>query len=85
MLACILLPLVHFFLELAGFLLVDKRQACHTLFQLEGMKKRSILVVLESVIYLLVPYHSSVRGRDINQFDPEGVSHQVVRQDRSPL
>lgn len=85
LLACVLFPLVHFLLERPRLFLVDERQASHTLFQLERVEKGAILVVLERVVDLLVPYHPSVSRRYINQFEPKGVSHQIVGQDRCPL
>lgn len=85
LLACILFPLIHLFLECPRLFLVYERQASHTLFQLEGMEKGAILVVLESVIDFLVPDHASICGRHIYQFNPEGVSHQVVAEDGGPL
>jgi hypothetical protein len=42
------------------------------------VEEGAILVVLERVIDLLVPDDASVGGRDVNQFDPEGVSDQIV-------
>lgn len=56
----ILLAFVHLFLELPRFFLIHKTQGGHTLLQLEGMKESAVLVVLEAVIDLLVPYHTAV-------------------------
>lgn len=78
MLAGILLPLIHLLLEGPRLLLVDKRESSQTLFEFEGVEKGSILIVLKCVVYLLVPYHASIRRGDIDQFNPKGVSDKVV-------
>jgi hypothetical protein len=80
LLASILFPLIHLLLELSGFFLVDKGQTGDTLFELEGMEKGAVLVVLEGIIDFLVPDDTSIGGRDVDQFQPECVSHQVVTQ-----
>lgn len=77
---CVAFALVHLLLELFGLLLVRKAQSCHTVFELEGMKKGAVLVVLKCVIYLLIPKHSSVCWTDINELDPECIAYQVVRE-----
>lgn len=73
LLAGILLPLVHLLLELPCFFLVDERQAGHALFELEGMEKGTVLVILEGVIDLLVPDDTSVGGGDVDHFEPESI------------
>ena len=85
LLACVLFAFIHFLLELPCLFLVDEGQAGHTLFELEGMEEGSVLVVLESVIYFLIPDNASVCRRDIDKFDPEGISDKVVRQNDSAL
>ena len=42
------------------------------------MEECPVLIVLDSVVNLLVPYYSSVSGRYIYQLDEEGVSHKIV-------
>lgn len=49
------------------------------------MEKGTVLVVLEGVVDLLIPYHTPICGRDIHQLDPERVSDQVVGQHDCPL
>lgn len=85
LLACILLPLVHLLLEGPRLLLVDKRQSGQTLFEFEGMEKGSILIVLKGVVDLLIPYHTPIRGGDIHQFDPKGVSDKIIAKDGGAL
>lgn len=85
LLARILFPLVHFLLELSGFFFVDKRQTGHTLFEFERMEESAVLVVLEGVIDFLVPNDTPVGGRNVDQFEPEGVPNQVVAQDGCAL
>lgn len=51
----VLLPLVHLLLELLCFLLVHKRQSGHAVLQLEAVKERPVLVVLECIVDFLVP------------------------------
>ncbi len=84
-LAGVLFPLVHLLLEGARLLLVDEGQAGHALFQLKGMEKGTVLVILERIVDLLVPDHPPVRRRDVDQLDPESVSNQVVGQHRGAL
>lgn len=81
----ILLSLVHLLLELLRLFLVRKAQPGQTVLELEGVKEGPILVVLERIIYFLVPDHPSVCGRHIDHLDPECVAHQVVGEHRSAL
>jgi hypothetical protein len=101
LLTCVLLSLVHLLLELLRLLLADKREPREALFELEGMKKSAVLVVIEWIVYFLVPYHASTRTlysisrpslcidthayRYVDHFEPKCVSHQVIGQDCSPL
>jgi hypothetical protein len=59
-LVCILLALVHLLLELLCFLFVGKGQTGQTLFELKGVEKGAVLVVLERVVNLLVPDDTAV-------------------------
>jgi hypothetical protein len=45
----------------------------------------AVLVIGEGVVYFLVPYHTSVRGRDVDQLDPECISHEIIREDSGAL
>lgn len=81
----ILLPLIHLLLELLRLLLVGERQAGETLLELESVEECAVLVVLEGIVDLLIPYDAAIQGRDVNQFDPERVSHEVVGQDGGTL
>lgn len=74
----ILLPFVHLLLELPRLFLVHEGQRGHTLLELEGVEKGSVLVVLEWIVDLLIPYHAAVSRRNVDQFDPEGISDEVV-------
>lgn len=56
----ILLPIIHLLLEFLGLLLVYERETSKTLLKFEGMEKDSVLVVVEWIINLLVPYHTTV-------------------------
>lgn len=44
------------------------------------MEEDAVLVVGEGVVDLLVPDDAATRGRDVDQFQPEGVADQVVGQ-----
>lgn len=61
-LAGMLLPLVHFLLELFRLLFVHKREARHALLQFEGVKEGTVLIVVEGIVDLLIPYHTSIGG-----------------------
>jgi hypothetical protein len=76
----ILLSLVHLLLERFGLLLVDKGQTGKTfwILQFKGMEESSVLIILESIIYLLIPEHASAGRGYVNQFNPEGVSNQII-------
>ena len=58
-LAGTLLSLIHLLFELLCLLLVHKREACQTLFELERVKEGPVLVILESIVDLLIPNDSS--------------------------
>ena len=60
----ILLTLVHLLLEFLGLLVVCKRKPCHGSIDLEAVEEDSILIVLESIIYLLIPYYASIARLD---------------------
>lgn len=49
------------------------------------MKERAILVVLESVVDLLVPDHSTVGRRNVDKFNPKCVANKIVGEDSSTL
>ncbi len=49
------------------------------------MEEGPVLVVLESIIDLLIPNDAAVSGRDVDQFDPEGVPDEVVGEHGGPL
>lgn len=61
-LACVLLALVHLFLELLGLLLIDKAEAGHAVLELEGVEEGPVLVVAPRVEYLLIPYDTAHSG-----------------------
>ena len=77
----ILLPLIHLLLKLLRLLLIRETQPKQTLLSLKGKEKRSVLIILESIVYLLVPNYAAVGGCDVHEFDPEGVAHEVVGED----
>ena len=81
----VLLSIIHLLFECLCFLLIYKAKPGKAVFEFEGMKKDAILVVREGVVDFLVPDDAAVRGRHIDELDPEGVSHQVVGQDCCPL
>ena len=81
----ILLPLINLFPKLPRLLLIPKTQPKQHLFPLERMEKRAILIILKRVINLLIPYHASVGGRDVDEFEPEGVADEVVGEDDGAL
>lgn len=56
----ILLPLIHFLLELLRLLFIRKAQARHTVLQLKTMEEGPVLVVLESIVDFLVPDDAAV-------------------------
>ena len=74
----VLLALVHLLLELLPLLLVGKGHAEHALLALEAEEEDAVLVEGEGVVDFLVPDDPAVRGREVDEFDPEGVAHQVV-------
>lgn len=49
------------------------------------MEECSVLVILEGIVNLLVPYHATICRRDVDQFDPEGVPDKIVGEDDSAL
>lgn len=49
------------------------------------MEKRSVLVVVEWIIDLLVPENTAFGGRYINQLYPICIAHQIIRQYRCSL
>jgi len=81
----VLLPLVHLLLELPRLLLVHETQPEQALLPLEAVEERSILVVLEGIVDLLIPQHAAKCRRNIDKLEPERVAHQVVGQDRGAL
>lgn len=56
----VLLSRVHLVLELPSLFLVRKGESSQAVFEFERMEEGTILIVLKGVIYLLVPYHTSV-------------------------
>lgn len=60
-LTSILFSIIHLFHEGFGFLLVHKGQTCETFFCFESMEECSILVVGPCIIYLLIPYDTSIQ------------------------
>lgn len=60
LLACILLSVIHLFLECFGFFFIHKRKSCQTIFQFKRMKERPVLVVIEWLINLLVPDNAAI-------------------------
>lgn len=59
---CVLLTLVDLLLELLRLFFIRETQPSHAVLQLEAVEKRPVLVVLERVVYLLVPNDAAVRG-----------------------
>lgn len=55
-----LLPLIDLLLELLGLLVVDEGKAGQAVFQLKGVKEDPVLVVLEGIIDLLIPYDPTI-------------------------
>lgn len=49
------------------------------------MKEGSVLIVLKSVVDFLVPYYTSICGRDVDQLDPERVPDQVIGENGGTL
>lgn len=81
----ILLPLIDLLLELPRLLFIHKTHPKHAFFAIEAEEENSVLVEGEGVVDLLVPYHSSLGGRDVDEFEPEGVAHEVVGEDCGAL
>lgn len=81
----VLLSLIHLLLELLGLLVVGEGEASQASFQFEGVEEDAVLVVGKALEYLLIPDHAAVCGRQIHEFDPEGVAYQIVGQDGSTL
>jgi hypothetical protein len=70
----ILLPLIHLLLKLLRLLLIGKGQAEHALLALEAEEEDAVLVVREGVVDFLVPEHPTIRRRNVDEFEPEGVA-----------
>lgn len=87
LLGCILLAFIHLLHKGLCLFLVDKGQSGEAwrMLQLERVEEGSVLIIGKRVIYLLIPDHASVRWRDIDQLDPECVTHEVVDQHGSTL
>lgn len=81
----ILLSLIDLLLELLCLFLVGETQTCQAIFQFEGVEKGAILIVLEGVIYLLVPDYATVGWRDIHELNEVCITHEIVSQDCSAL
>lgn len=58
----VLLSLVHLLLEFLRFLVIRKAEASHTVLKLETVEEDTILVVLECVVDLLIPYYPPISG-----------------------
>ena len=58
----VLLPLVHFLFECFRFLFVHKGKARQAVLQLKGVKEGTVLIVVEWIVDLLIPYDPSIRG-----------------------
>lgn len=84
-LACVLFPVVHLLQELLRLFLVDERQPRQTLLHFEGVEEDAILVVVPCIVDFLVPYHSSVSGRDVHHLQPVSVANEVIRQHNGTL
>jgi hypothetical protein len=56
----ILLSVVDLFYEGLGFLLIYEGQGSHAVFKLEGVEEDTVLIILESIVDLLIPYYSSI-------------------------
>lgn len=49
------------------------------------MEECPVLVVMEIVVYLLVPYNASSGRRDIDHLQPKGTPDEIIRKHRSTL
>lgn len=58
--ACVLFSIVHFLLELLGFLLVGEGEAGEAFFNLKAVEIGAILIVAPRVEYFLVPDDTAV-------------------------
>lgn len=81
----ILFPFVHLFLELFCLFLVHEGQSNKAVFGLERVEECAILVVVPGIVDLLIPYHASASGGNVNQLDPVRVSDQVIGQHHGAL
>lgn len=81
----VLLAVVELLLECLCFLLVGEGQCSQAVLEFEGVEEDAILVVGEGIVYLLVPYDATVRGRYVDQLQPERVANQIIRQHHSAL
>jgi hypothetical protein len=56
----ILLPIIHLFLKRLCLLFIREGESSEAAFQLKGVEKDAILVVLKGVIYLLIPNYATI-------------------------
>ena len=54
-LACILFPIIHLLLKFLGFLLICEGKACQAVLELKRVEEGPVLVVIERIVYLLIP------------------------------
>ena len=59
-LACILFSIVHLLLELLSLLLVYERKTSQTLFEFKRVEEGPVLIVVERIVDLLIPYHAAI-------------------------
>ena len=60
--ASIFLSVIHLLQKLLCFLLIRKGESGQTILRLEGVEKRTVLVVRPGFIDFLIPYYSSSSG-----------------------
>jgi hypothetical protein len=82
---CILLSFIHLLFKLLGFLFIREAKTGETIFQLKRVEEGAVLIVRKGVVNFLIPYDTSIGWRDVNHFDPHGVSDQIVGQHGSTL
>lgn len=81
--AGVLLTLFHLLPKLLGLLFVRETQPCQTaspssIIQFKGVKEGAILVPSPILVDFLVPDDALICRRDVDQFDPKCVAHQIV-------
>ena len=67
-LARILFSIVYLLLELLGLLLVYERKTSQTVLEFKRVEEGPILIVVERIIDLLIPYHAAIETLTVIEY-----------------